>query len=167
MQLSWALASFSVSWSILQTVGLLGRVISSSQGLIQDNTNTDKHRHTPNIHALCGIRTHDPSLRASEDSSCLRPLDYWPYLFYLIRKYCMCRATRQCIHMTNYKFYQYCHDRTTLHHAQLRVVAGNCSCIPTKFYNRSFDNKGVNPGQYRSQIYHNGIWSHAAIFLAW
>jgi hypothetical protein len=25
------------------------------------------------IHALSGIRTHDPSLRAKEDSSCLRP----------------------------------------------------------------------------------------------
>jgi hypothetical protein len=30
--------------------------------------------HTPNIHALCGIRTHDPSFRASEYSSFLRPL---------------------------------------------------------------------------------------------
>jgi hypothetical protein len=36
----------------------------------------NKHIHTPNIHALCGIRIHDPSLRASEDSSCLRPLGY-------------------------------------------------------------------------------------------
>jgi hypothetical protein len=32
----------------------------------QDNTNTD-------MHALSGIQTHDPSVRASEDSSCLRP----------------------------------------------------------------------------------------------
>jgi hypothetical protein len=29
--------------------------------------------HTPNIHALSWIRTHHPSVRASEDSSCLRP----------------------------------------------------------------------------------------------
>jgi hypothetical protein len=36
----------------------------------------NKHIHTPNVHALCGIRTHDPGYRASEDSSCLRPLDY-------------------------------------------------------------------------------------------
>jgi hypothetical protein len=51
----WALASFSVSWSFLQTVGLLGRVISSSQDLY---LNTGKHKHrinTSNIHALCGI----------------------------------------------------------------------------------------------------------------
>jgi hypothetical protein len=32
-----------------------------------------KHIHTPNIHALSGIRTHDSSFRASEDSSWLRP----------------------------------------------------------------------------------------------
>jgi hypothetical protein len=38
----------------------------------------NKHIHTPNIHALCGIRTHDPGFRASEDSTCLtrRPLGY-------------------------------------------------------------------------------------------
>jgi hypothetical protein len=29
----------------------------------------NKRIHTPNIHALCGIRTHDPSVRASEDST--------------------------------------------------------------------------------------------------
>jgi hypothetical protein len=45
-----------------QTVGLLGRVISPSQGrtYTQNNTNTD-------IHALSGIRTHNPSVQASED----------------------------------------------------------------------------------------------------
>jgi hypothetical protein len=32
----------------------------------------NKHIHTPNIHALCGIRTHDPGSRASEDSTCLK-----------------------------------------------------------------------------------------------
>jgi hypothetical protein len=40
-----------------QSVGLVGRVISSSQGLY---INTGQH-------------THDHGLRASEDSSCLRP----------------------------------------------------------------------------------------------
>jgi hypothetical protein len=33
----------------------------------------NKHIHTPNIHALCGIWTHDPSFRVSEDSSCPNP----------------------------------------------------------------------------------------------
>jgi hypothetical protein len=36
----------------------------------------NKHIHTQNIHALCGMQTHDPSFRASEDSSCLRQLGY-------------------------------------------------------------------------------------------
>jgi hypothetical protein len=40
----------------------LGRVISSSQGLYL-YTNTDKRTYT-NIHALSGIRTHDPGFRA-------------------------------------------------------------------------------------------------------
>jgi hypothetical protein len=36
------------------------------------------------IHALRGIRTHNPSVRASEDSSCLRPRDHYERL----TKYC-------------------------------------------------------------------------------
>jgi hypothetical protein len=36
----------------------------------------NKRIHTPNIHALSGIRTHDPSVRGSEDSSCLKPRVY-------------------------------------------------------------------------------------------
>jgi hypothetical protein len=46
------------------SVGLFGRVISPSQGRYL--TQTD-------IHALSGIRTHDLSVRGSEDCSCLRP----------------------------------------------------------------------------------------------
>jgi hypothetical protein len=58
------------------SVGLLGRVISTSQGLYL-YTNTGKHTHThTNIHALSGIRTHDPGFWTSEDSACLRPLGY-------------------------------------------------------------------------------------------
>jgi hypothetical protein len=60
---------------LTQTVGLLGRVISPSQGLYL-YTGQHKHRlnaHT-NIHASSRIRTYDPNVRASEDSSCLRPL---------------------------------------------------------------------------------------------
>jgi hypothetical protein len=65
------------------SVGLLRRVISSSQGLYL-YTNTEKctsppthtHTQTPNIHALTGIRNHGPSFRASENSTCLRPLGY-------------------------------------------------------------------------------------------
>jgi hypothetical protein len=67
LQPPWALAPFSVSWSFLQTVGLLGRVISSSQGLY---LNTGQHKHRINTY------TKHPSFRESEDSSCLRPLGY-------------------------------------------------------------------------------------------
>jgi hypothetical protein len=57
------------------SVGLLGPVMSSSQGLP-----VHRHRKTHiqilNIHALSGIRTHDPGFRASEDSACVRALGY-------------------------------------------------------------------------------------------
>jgi hypothetical protein len=56
-----------------QSVGLLGRVISSSQGLYL-YTNTNAHTQTLNIHAQDGIWTDDPGFRASEDSACLRQL---------------------------------------------------------------------------------------------
>jgi hypothetical protein len=69
----------SVSLQLLdlgQSVGLLGRVVSSSQGL-NLYTNTEKRTHNAiNIHALSGIRNHGPGVRASEDSSCPRPLGY-------------------------------------------------------------------------------------------
>jgi hypothetical protein len=55
-----------------QAVGLLGRVISPSQGRYL-HTGQCKHRinaHT-HIHSLSVIRTHDPSVRASEDNSCI------------------------------------------------------------------------------------------------
>jgi hypothetical protein len=65
------LVSFVIFFS--QTEGLLGRVISPSQGRY---LHTGQHKHRINahtdIHALSGIRTHDPSFRTSEDSSCLR-----------------------------------------------------------------------------------------------
>jgi hypothetical protein len=61
-----------------QTVGLLGRVISPSQGRYL-NTGQHKHRinaHTLNIHALSGIGPRDSTVRESENSSCLRPRGY-------------------------------------------------------------------------------------------
>jgi hypothetical protein len=79
----WALASLFSFMIILQTVGLLGRVISLSQGLYLKHRTTqaqNKHILTPKIHVLCGILTHDPGFRASEDSSCLRPLGYYDRL---------------------------------------------------------------------------------------
>jgi hypothetical protein len=64
---------FSFVIYFTQTVGLLEWVISPSQGRYL-KTGQHKHREKAytNIHVLSGIRTHDPSFRASEDSSCLR-----------------------------------------------------------------------------------------------
>jgi hypothetical protein len=73
--LLWALCAFLVSSSYAQSVWILGRGISMSQGLYL-HTEQHKHRintHNTDIHALSGIRTHDPNVRASEDSSCFRP----------------------------------------------------------------------------------------------
>jgi hypothetical protein len=58
-----------------QTVGLLGRVISPSQGryLQTGQLKQNKRIYTTNFHALSEIRTHNPSVRADEDGSCLRP----------------------------------------------------------------------------------------------
>jgi hypothetical protein len=54
------------------SVGLLGRGISPSQGRY---LHTGQHKHRINahidIHALSGIRTHDPSVRASEDRAAI------------------------------------------------------------------------------------------------
>jgi hypothetical protein len=60
-----------------QTVGLLGRGISPSQGRYL-HTGQHKHRINANtdIHALNGIRTQDQSARASEDISFLKPLGH-------------------------------------------------------------------------------------------
>jgi hypothetical protein len=58
-----------------QSVKPLGRGISPSQGRYL-HTGQHKHRinaHKTDIHALSEVRSHDPSVRASEDSSCLRP----------------------------------------------------------------------------------------------
>jgi hypothetical protein len=60
--------------SFTQMVGLLERVISTSQGRY---LNTGQHKHRINahtdIHDLNRIRTHDPTDRESEDISFLRP----------------------------------------------------------------------------------------------
>jgi hypothetical protein len=63
----WALAAFPSSWSFTQTVELLGLGISPSQGRY---LYIEQHKHT-DIRASSGIRTHDHSLWAGEDSWCL------------------------------------------------------------------------------------------------
>jgi hypothetical protein len=53
--------------------GLSARRRACTYAKIQKNAHTTQ---TLNIHALSSIRTHGPGVRASEDSSCLRPLGY-------------------------------------------------------------------------------------------
>jgi hypothetical protein len=78
-----AIQPFVEPWPLFQfldtqSVELLGRGISPLQGLCL-HTELHKHRinaHNTDIHSLSGIRAHDLSVRASEDSSCLRPRGY-------------------------------------------------------------------------------------------
>jgi hypothetical protein len=72
-----ALQSFVGPWPLFQ----FRNRFTQSVGLLDGRSARRKaytytHRikvHNTDIHALSGIRTHDPSVRASEDSSCLRP----------------------------------------------------------------------------------------------
>jgi hypothetical protein len=57
-----------------QTVGIFGRGIISSQRKAQTQ---NRHTHT---HASSGIRTYDPCVLVSEDSSCLRRRDHCDHL---------------------------------------------------------------------------------------
>jgi hypothetical protein len=66
----WALASFSVSWSFLQTVGFLGRVISPSQGRY---LNTGQHKHRINTYTH---QTSMPCVGFEPMISAIRPV-YW------------------------------------------------------------------------------------------
>jgi len=60
-------------------VEFLGRGIGRMQGLyLHRRTQHTKTR--TDIHASSGIRTHDSSLRAVEDRTCLRPRGHWDRL---------------------------------------------------------------------------------------
>jgi hypothetical protein len=69
----WPLLQFRNLSFFTQMVGLFRRVISPSQGRY---LHTEQHKHRINentdIHILSGIRTYNPSIRASEDNA--RPL---------------------------------------------------------------------------------------------
>jgi hypothetical protein len=66
---------FSVSWTFLQTVGLLGRVISSSQGLY---LNTGQHKHRINTYThqtFMPCVGFEPTIPASERAKTVYVLD--------------------------------------------------------------------------------------------
>jgi hypothetical protein len=63
-------------------------VISPSQGLYL-HTEQQEHRidaHNTDIHVLSGIRTHDPSVRASEDSSSRGLSDQHVQVIYIVNE---------------------------------------------------------------------------------
>jgi hypothetical protein len=64
------------------------------------HTEQHKHRikaHNTGIHALSGIRIHDPSVRASEESSCLRPRGHCDSLCWFLRGSKIEEAGQNCI----------------------------------------------------------------------
>jgi hypothetical protein len=77
LQPLWALAAFQSP--DLFTIGrtpwmsdqLVTRPLPKHRAAQTQNKHIHTHTHTPNIHALSAIRTHNYSVRTSEDSSCL------------------------------------------------------------------------------------------------
>jgi hypothetical protein len=67
--LCWALAAY-FSFLILHTVG---RTPSTGDQPVARPLSIHRTTHNTDIHASGGIQTHDPSVRAGKDSSCLRP----------------------------------------------------------------------------------------------
>jgi hypothetical protein len=78
LQPLWALASFQFPalFTINRTLWTSDQLVARTLPKHRTAQTKNKHIYTPNIHVLNGIRTHDHSIRASEDSSCLRPLGY-------------------------------------------------------------------------------------------
>jgi hypothetical protein len=70
----WGLGHF-FSFLILYTVGRTFRKSDQPVALPlpTHRTTQTQNKRTQYSHALSGIQTHDPRIRASEDSSCLRP----------------------------------------------------------------------------------------------
>jgi hypothetical protein len=79
LQSPWALASaflFHDHFTDGRTTWTSDQLVARPLPKHRTTQTQNKHVHTPNIYALCGIRTQDPSFRASEGSTCLRLLGY-------------------------------------------------------------------------------------------
>jgi hypothetical protein len=88
----WTLFSFLIFYTVGRTPWTGDQ---PSQGL---NLHIEQHKHRMNahntdIHAVSGIRTYDGSVRASEDSSCLRPRGRCDRQFPLRQAYYRCSVT--------------------------------------------------------------------------
>jgi hypothetical protein len=75
--------------NLRQSVGLPGRGISPSQGRYLHKTTQTQKRQT-NIHALSGIRTHYPSVRAGDNISYLTPRGHCDRHIYKTKIYKFC-----------------------------------------------------------------------------
>jgi hypothetical protein len=60
-----------------QLVGLLGPGDRPNARPLPTHRTTQHRETRRHIHASSGIRTHDHSVQAAEDSTCLRPLGHW------------------------------------------------------------------------------------------
>jgi hypothetical protein len=80
----WALAAFQSPdlFTIGRTPWTSDQLVARPLPKHRTAKTQNKHIYTPNIRALSGIQTHDHSVRASEDSSCLRPFRYSDRPFY-------------------------------------------------------------------------------------
>jgi hypothetical protein len=85
-----ALQPFVGPWPLFQFCNLFDTdgttPLTSDQPVerpLPTHTEQHKHRINPQID-IHGIRTHDPSVRASEDSSCLRPRSHCDRCYYLL-----------------------------------------------------------------------------------
>jgi hypothetical protein len=66
---SWPLFQFLDLFTIGRTPWTSDQLVTRSLPIHRATQTQNKHIYTPNIHALSGIRSHDHSVRASEDSS--------------------------------------------------------------------------------------------------
>jgi hypothetical protein len=76
----WLYSPFVVSWPLFQFLDRVHSRLNSLAGGSADHkasTYTQNKRAHTHIHASSGIRTHDPSFRGSEDSSCHRPRGHY------------------------------------------------------------------------------------------
>jgi hypothetical protein len=78
LQPLWALVSFQFLdlFTTSRTTWTSDQLVTRPLPKHRTAQTQNKHIYTPNIHAVSGIRTYDPRVRASENTSCLRPLGY-------------------------------------------------------------------------------------------
>jgi hypothetical protein len=72
----WPLFQFPDLFTLGRTPWTSDQLVAMSLSKHSTTQTQNKHIYTPNIYTLIGFRTHDHSVRASKDSSCLRPLGY-------------------------------------------------------------------------------------------